>query len=217
MSQPISIPGALEPKDMQDCGTNSEENLPSSSDANLKENTSLLDLINEFGRLPEFIVRSLFQQIIKQVSSLHEQNHSLGYTESLALDSNFNCIINTYAVCEDQSKDGATLDAVNLGILLFTMLKGEAPFANEEDPSFLAILEEDWVRFWELMEERAQSQNERLRFSPELRDFINRLLAGNYDVIQESAEVLWLNGLTISGKKVSEFLAEVRKKKTKMI
>lgn len=184
---------------------------------------SLLDILNDFGSLPEFISRCIFQEIVQVVSALHSQNsyHGNLTIETIFLNPNNKIVLADSILQEQEFTYGALADMFCLGEILFAMVAGFLPFASEDEVNSLSPPDIDWEAFWLSNEKRIEKmQNKGAFFNPDFRDIVTCLLSMKFEpesLAMQINEHPWMKGAGIGLKSIRELLIEARKKMKKYI
>lgn len=205
-----------------------QENLMSmaSSSENIKDplqKKSLMEFLQEFKVLPAPVIRTLFKNIVEEVSKLHlnESYHGDLNLENISFDQEYNVSLSPKVHICDSFLDGAYVDLIYLGEILFALCFGSVPYISLEDERYLAILNGDWELFWAINEEILKVEKRGLNLSKSgLKDLISSFLSGQanskYDLHQLLAHE-WMKGTTLTPGQVRSLFNEVSKKMQKMM
>jgi serine/threonine protein kinase len=199
--------------------TNETKTLSSSS--SFKPSRSLVEILLEISSFPEFLAKSVFKGILKELEKLHSEKRYHGNLalENISITWDHEIILSDSSIEEKTFNEGVQVDMFCLGEILFALLAGFLPFTSEEDPNFVYFLEENWESFWSAYEKILLRPHHLSNFFKlELRDLIADLLSMRLDpelMITQLNDHLWLQGTEMSLKQTGELLCEVRKKMNK--
>jgi len=195
-----------------------------SSSSSFKPLKSLVEILHEIRSFPEFLAKSVFKGIVKELEKLYYEKR---YHGNLALENIYmtwehEIILSNPAVNKKKTfAEGVDDDMFSLGEILFALLAGFLPFTSEEDPNFVYYLEENWESFWSAQEEILQRPHHLGNFFRfEIRDLIGGLLSMRLEpelVITQLNDHPWSQGAEVSLKQTGELLYEVRKKMSKKV
>jgi len=138
----------------------------------------LLDIIQDHGRMPEKLVRTLFHQLLDAISYLHEHNiaHMDIKVDNILIDGNFHLKLTDFDLAQEinsvkleargtpgcrapevingECHDFKAADVYSLAVALFILLSGCPPYSENnvgsgyEYDSYYKVMRADIAKFW---------------------------------------------------------------------
>ena len=205
-------------------------------------NRNMIDLLEDFGPLPDIIAKAYFHQLLDILENFQSKMgtiHEHITPENILVDSSYKL---TMRIALDSklgvpNHDGLTVssglfekDIFALGVTLFILVTGNRPFdkSNEDDELYSLLINGEYDEFWEFHEElRVENYGFMCPggfYRQSFRDLMNYMLTMGFEEksgkawsIAEIRNQKWCSGIVLDELRVKAFMEQVALKKKNKI